>query len=336
MRLLIITQAIDEHDSILGFFVQWVAEFSKHATVTVVAQRVGKYTLPEEVVVHSLRKDKNHRTPVQIFRFWLKIWQERNKYDAVFVHMIPWWVVLGAPAWKLCRKPMYLWYLHHSRSLVLKLALKLVRNVFAATDIDNGAKGPNMVCTGHAIDTEVFVPPMHEERQPLIISVGRVSPAKNFGSVLEVFATLPSNYRLRIAGAPYTDTDATELDRLNRQIHDLNLVERVDIAPANRPELITLLQSATLFIHTATTGLDKAVLEAMACGCPVVSTFGAVQQYLPPELCTKPDNLLETIERFLLFTKEEQQKLSNTLRTTVVEKHSLQRTIQTIVEYMES
>ena len=40
MKLLIITQAIDENNPVMGFFVRWVEEFSKHCEkITVICSQ---------------------------------------------------------------------------------------------------------------------------------------------------------------------------------------------------------------------------------------------------------------------------------------------------------
>ncbi|HLD63513.1 MAG TPA: hypothetical protein VI913_01320, partial [Candidatus Peribacteraceae bacterium] len=126
MRLLIVTQAIDLNDPVLGFFHRWVEEFAKHCDhVHVIAQREGVHLLAGKVTVHSLGKEKRVSKLGQIFRFWKLIWTLRDKYDVVFVHMIPWWMVLGAPMWMFLRKRRYLWYEHRQVTLKLRKAIWL-------------------------------------------------------------------------------------------------------------------------------------------------------------------------------------------------------------------
>ena len=55
MRLLILTQKVDQNDDILGFFHGWIREFSKNfETITVISLGVGEYNLPANVRVLSL------------------------------------------------------------------------------------------------------------------------------------------------------------------------------------------------------------------------------------------------------------------------------------------
>jgi len=57
LKLLIITQKLDERDSVLGFFVGWVRELAKHfPQIIVVCLEKGEYDLPANVRGLSLGK----------------------------------------------------------------------------------------------------------------------------------------------------------------------------------------------------------------------------------------------------------------------------------------
>ena len=64
-KLLIITQKVDAQDDLLGFFVDWIAEFARRfEEVHVVALEVGTHSLPGNVTVYSLGKDSG-KTKIQ-------------------------------------------------------------------------------------------------------------------------------------------------------------------------------------------------------------------------------------------------------------------------------
>ena len=70
MKLLIITQKIDQNDDILGFFHRWVEEFAKNTEkVVVIAQFVGQYNLPENIEVFSMGKEMGFSKIRQLFNF---------------------------------------------------------------------------------------------------------------------------------------------------------------------------------------------------------------------------------------------------------------------------
>ena len=119
MRILICTQIMDRKDSALGFFQKWVASLAPHFEhVEVICLKEGEHFMPSNVHVSSLGKEKLFQdtlaknstqtrfgTFLQRIRysinFYKIIWQERNNYDAVFVHMNQEYVLLGGLIWKL-------------------------------------------------------------------------------------------------------------------------------------------------------------------------------------------------------------------------------------------
>ena len=108
MRLLIITQKVDKNDPILGFFHRWIEEFAKHCeSVIVICLQKGEYNLPQNVKVLSLGKESKHSNIRYIVCFYMYLWQERNNYDSVFVHMNQEYVILGACFWKLWYKKVF-------------------------------------------------------------------------------------------------------------------------------------------------------------------------------------------------------------------------------------
>ena len=57
MRLLVLTQKVDQDDEILGFFHTWISLFSEHTdSVEVITLSEGRHDLPKNVHVHSMRK----------------------------------------------------------------------------------------------------------------------------------------------------------------------------------------------------------------------------------------------------------------------------------------
>ena len=88
MKLLIITQKVDMNDDLLGFFHDWIIEFSKHfEEVTFICLKKGEYDLPQNVKVLSLGKETNKCKLKYIYNFYknlyfIKICHEN--YTAIF------------------------------------------------------------------------------------------------------------------------------------------------------------------------------------------------------------------------------------------------------------
>src|SRR3989344_6197488 len=133
-RLLIVTQKLDQNDGVLGFFHEWVEHFAKHCqSVTVISLGVGSHTLPSNVRVFSLGKENRLGRLRYFFNFYKYIWQFRNTYDAVFVHMNPRYIILGWPVWRAFQKTIALWYAHGHVPFTLRMADYLTDIGFTST-----------------------------------------------------------------------------------------------------------------------------------------------------------------------------------------------------------
>jgi len=335
MKLLIITQKVDKSDPILGFFHRWIEELAKHCEkITVIGQSVGEYSLPAHVSVVSLGKEKGKSRIGQVLSFQFSVFSLRRDYDAVFVHMTPIWIVLGAPLWILLRKPIYLWYEARGTRWPLKISLWFVRKVFSASLSGMPIQTRKSVITGHGIDTTVFVPTQMARLQKMLVTAGRVTRSKRLERIFYLLHGISDEYALMVCGEPITEDDKVYAKELDDLLIRENLRPRVVIRPCTQVGVRSLLQVARVFLHASTTALDKAVLEAMACGCPVVSTNLAVHGVLPNELCATDENFAEKVQRVLDLSEVEQKQLGQQLREKVVQEHDIQRLIQTLITEM--
>jgi glycosyltransferase involved in cell wall biosynthesis len=325
MKLLIITQKADKTDPVLGFFHRWIEELALHCTeITVIAQKVGVHDLPKNVRVLSLGKEAGVGRFAQILRFWKLLITERSHYDRALVHMTPIWSVLGTPLWLLLRKPQYLWYESRGGRWPLTVALMFVRKVFSASPYGMPYPHPKQVITGHGIDTNVFHPGTQPREKGLLVSAGRITRAKRIGLMVECLAALPDSYHLVLAGTPITDEDKVEDEALRQSLHHRMLSGRVTLGALEPSALPPLLGRAETFLHASVTSLDKAVLEAMACGCFVVSSAKALAELLPPECTAHDHEMAQAVLALSALPPKEAQALRDRLRAIVVERHSLQ------------
>ncbi len=336
MKLLIITQKVDGNDPILGFFIRWIAEFASHyEKVTVIGQSVGTQNLPSNVQVLSLEKEKGRSRLQQVLRFLKLQWSLRREYDAVFVHMTPIWVVIGAPLWILLRKPRYLWYEARGGGVALKIAVEFAQKVFSASVYGMPLTTPKSVVVGHGIDTQRFLPGTEPREQHLFVSVGRLSPAKRLHVLFHHYLPFSKQYTWKIAGTVITERDKVYDQQIQNMIEEHKLQEKIIIEPIANNALPVLLQQANIFLHASNTGLDKAVLEAMACGCIVLTSGKAFQDVLP-NLCVADDSTFSgKLKDLLSLEPQKQESLRRELRTFVETQHSLPRLINQLVSRIE-
>lgn len=119
----------------------------------------------------------------------------------------------------------------------------------------------------------------------LIVAVGHISPRKGFQRVVlslpRVLEVVP-DLTLAIVGGPGAEADNSA--DLRALVGKLGLVDRVVFAGAEPPDRVALwLGAADLFVHASDfEGCPNVVIEAMACGRPVVATkVGDVEEMVP-------------------------------------------------------
>ena len=110
------------------------------------------------------------------------------------------------------------------------------------------------------------------EAPPYILCVAGRDPTKNVKSLIQAFAKLPKKiieeYQLVLAG------DLQQDRMLNETITQLGLEKKVVMTGIVSDErLVRLYQDAAVFVFPSLyEGFGLPVLEAMACGCPVISS----------------------------------------------------------------
>lgn len=303
MKLLIITQKIDMHDSVLGFFHRWIQEFAKQfSKITVIALGVGRYHLPENVRVFSLGKEKNVSQGTYILNFYTYIWRERKNYDAVFVHMNQEYVLLGGLLWKMFGKRIFLWRNHAKGNFLTSLAVFLSDKVFCTSSQSYTARFKKTQIMPAGIDTDFFKPDhAAQRRENSILFLGRISPVKK---VLEFIDWLYHEkkkgkfFQVTIAGSVLLKDVAYE-KKVREKVAECGLVDEVSfLGTVTQEEALKLYQSHEVYINFTPSGsFDKTILEAAACETSVI---------------VKNDNL-KMLER----------KKGKALRDFVVEHHSL-------------
>jgi len=305
MKLLIITQKVDINDDNLGFFHSWLKKLAEKVDIFVIANYVGKYDLPSNVKIFSLGKEKETGGLIKNLKYQWFLLKLLPRVDGVFFHMCPEYV-LGAHLWpKIFRKKTLLWYTHKSFNWKLNLAEKLTDKIFTASKESFRLPSKKVEITGHGIDLDKFKPAETKKdgSKFKIISVGRISPVKNYEIMINAGEILKSrnfNFEIRVAGAPILESDKIYFGKLKNLIKEKKLDDIVEfVGPIPNKYIAEFYQSGDLFINLSDTGsLDKAVLEAMACGLKILTSNEAFKYILPEENFTKnePKAVSEKIE----------------------------------------
>jgi glycogen(starch) synthase len=137
----------------------------------------------------------------------------------------------------------------------------------------------------NGVDPQSFFPgPPRPAAPPLkVVTAGRLTPQKGVDRLLEALAQLPP--RDRAASLLTVIGDGPHRGRLAEQARHLGVSERVRFTGwLSREEIRTQFQGSHLFaLLSRAEGMSNALLEAMACGLPVIATaaFGSTELVQP-------------------------------------------------------
>ena len=341
MKLLICTQVVDSQDPILGFFHRWIEEFAKHCEeVRVICLRAGTHSLPENVFIHSLGKEKGGGRLLYIWHFYKYAWSLRKKYDTVFVHMNPEYVVLMGLPWRLLGKKISLWYSHKSVTLWLRIATLLAQQIFSTTSHAMRIKSRKVSFVGHGIDLTRFDLLPIPSTPVRILYIGRVTPIKRIDLMLETFLEMVNRGHeifFDIVGDIGSDKDKYFQEKLFSMIPEVLKSRVIFYGSVPQQGIKQFLSRAHVFYNFSPSGgMDKAVLEAMACGVAPVVTNEAFKEMLNsyPDLYLDDQASIEKLagatEKAIELAKVEASR--NKLRTAIVSHASLESLVIKIMQ----
>lgn len=346
MRLLLFNLAVDAGDPVLGFTSVWINALARHcAQIDVLTMRAGRLALAENVRVFSVGREKGYseaRRALEFYRLLFGLLRQ-NRYDACFAHMQPLFAVMGWPLLRLFGVPVTLWYAHKSVTLRLRLAEKLVDHVVTASPESFRVASRKVIVVGHGIDTDMFSPD-HDSGDRLftVVSVSRIAPIKRLEVLIEAARLLKIDgfsFQLRIVGEAES---AAYLRDLRDQVERHSLSDCVEFAGALPYHGVpNVYRQADVMVNLSGTGsVDKAVLEAMACELPVITANQAFTSILrqrdllvPPDA---PNILAQRIKAFAAMPPDQRCAIGVQLRQIVVEQHSLERLVQTLVPILSN
>lgn len=118
------------------------------------------------------------------------------------------------------------------------------------------------------VDEPVTHPWFHDPGTPVMLSAGRLVPLKNYQSLLDAFSRVlrvrPA--RLIIIG------EGTDRSRLVSRAKELGITDSVDFAGFQANPYSFMKNARVFVLSSLQEGLPLVLIEALACGTPVVST----------------------------------------------------------------
>jgi glycosyltransferase involved in cell wall biosynthesis len=182
-----------------------------------------------------------------------------------------------------------LWYLHRSVTWRLRLASFLSDAVVTADKSSLKLSRSNIVEVGHGIMVSRFATKPDwstiKDRPWRILSVGRLSPIKDFETLIRAIAELRGRgvrIEARIVGRPVMASDHQYSRDLQELVTELNLVDVITFTGfVSYEDMPHQYQWADLIVGcTPPGGIDKVILEAMAAGCLVLTSNTVMKRHL--------------------------------------------------------
>ncbi|MCC6443330.1 MAG: glycosyltransferase family 4 protein [Armatimonadetes bacterium] len=339
MRVLLFNLATDADDSILGFTTRWIQSLARQVEfIHVVTMQSGRVAVPGNVRVYSLGKEKGWsevRRAAAFYRYLFDILHQ-DTIDICFSHMIPLFTIMAGPVLRAKRIPIVTWYAHRQVTPQLKLAHYFSTRIVTSAEASYRYKRDKVEVLGQGIDTGLFTPDgaMHDD-SPLLLSVGRLSPIKDPMTMVRAVHLLHqrgyNTVRMALVGGP-PEHDQSYADKVRHLVRELHLEECAQFVGALPFEKVAgwhRLAFAHVNASPTDHSIDKAALEAMACGKPSLSSTEAFRETMGIHADTllfrqgDADDLAVKIEALIKMPPAELHDMGCYLRGRIVQMHSL-------------
>ena len=339
MRVLMITQELDESSSVLRVAHDWAEAISLRVDELIIAAaRVGTFQLSDNVSVTPLRRTEG----VSAKRAAVALAAELGRrvstkgIDLVFAHMVPAYALMAVAFAKPVGVPVCLWYASHGLSNRLRIAHRIVDAVATASTDSYPLNGDKVAVLGHGIDASRYrAVDTTKSDPPVIFVASRITPMKQIHLAIEALGNSmlrdhPNTPTLEVAGTPFHDGDRDYLRRLHRRVRELGLTDRVRFVgavPGDKMPLALARAHMALSLREAPS-LDKNGLESLLAEVPIVSNNPSYKPVVGPfadDLYVEGDDAaaLATKISLLLDNAELRARIAASLRETVEADHGL-------------
>ncbi|MDP3645613.1 MAG: glycosyltransferase [bacterium] len=329
-RILIVTQAVDLDNPVLGFFHRWVEELAtRFDSIVVVCLFEGRHSLPPNVEVFSLGKEKKEAYKVQYTqRFLALVWGLRNHYDSVFVHMNQEYILVAGWLWNILGKRVYLWRNHYQPSALTGFTAFFCNKMFCTSRYSYIKKYSKTVIMPIGIDTEVFKP-VNVARKESVLSIGRIAPSKRVEVLIDAIGLLAKD-GVQLKAHIYGDAlpeDREYESGLQKRVQKAHIEHLIEFHSAVRNADTPALYSAhETFVNCSQSGMyDKTIFEAAACGMLSLASSEDYAQVVDPRLSFDgaAKNLALKLKEILALSTTEKEELQKKSRA-LAEKNNVQ------------
>ena len=268
----------------------------------------------------------------------------RKEFDIVFARVLTYHSLVPAIIAKIFfKKKLVVWIASEAHAIknkenrfyrpIIKISLKLADKIgafsedqFNVFEKHIGHINKNKVFyQNRDIDVAVFKPNGNVSDN-IILNVGRIIPIKGIKFLIKaiplVVEKIP-DIKLKVVGRIEDQNYYQEVKKL---ISELKVKDFVDfVGPVPHNTIVNYYKSSKIFVNTSrAVGVSSAIVEAMACGLPVVSTSKGSIPYLERYKYNGfkvKENPLSIAQKIILLLKDEslREKVSKASRRTILE-----------------
>jgi glycosyltransferase involved in cell wall biosynthesis len=344
LRVVFISQALDRDDPAVPHTARWVEALARKPSVdhtAVLALRTGRYDVPDNVDVYRFGRANRLATLGAFYRGVGRCLRRRP--DLFFVHQGGPYPLLLLPFRLVSRIPVVQWKAHGVITRAMAFYARRCDDlVFTATPASFPMEIPKVRVVGHGIDTHAF---RTEASAPVgdLIAACRIAPSKRVEQMVRAVAhtnsTFGTAYRLNLYG-PTLPGDEAYAAGIESLIDRLGARDTVTLHGAvTHEQLPKLFNGHRACLNFSSGSLDKSVLEAMACGLPLISTNESVAEIVTPTLAAllltdreRTDLQAAAIHGLLQRPDAELARVGEDLRAVVVAEHSIDRLFDRILD----
>jgi len=222
-----------------------------------------------------------------------------------------------------------MWKAHKSVTFSVKLATLLADKIFSVSKQSFRVKTKKANFIGHGIDTkDRFKKQSHRDKIENIIVVGRVSSTKNILLLVRVFVKLLEQFdflKLYIVGD--VENNSKYFEQVKSTIPDRVRKNVIFTGSIKFNTIVGIYKKMNLAVNLSDTGsLDKAIIEPMALGIPVITSNDTAHEIFK-HLDNKGVFLVSKEDLYNKFVDIVDNKYSidrTLLRDEVVKNHSLE------------
>lgn len=344
LRIVMICQAVDRDDPVLATAVRWLEALGSRSSVervTALALRAGRHDLPaERTEVRSFGRGSRPATLAAFYRELARAMRPRP--DLFFIYQGGAYPLLLLPIRLAGRIPVVQWKAHPVIDRAMAFYARYCDDlIFTSSPAAFPLDIDKVKVVGNGVDTRQFaIGDLDRDRD--LVALGRVMPSKRIGQMARAVAhanrVYGTAYRLDFYG-PVLDGSEDYAAGVEGLIAELGAGEWVRLrGPVVHEQLPALLNRYRASLNLSDTALDRAALEAMACGVPVLSSNVVFREAIPAELretLTVDHRSTEAqaaaIHALLSRPERELAELGRRVREFVVAEHSVERLFDRIL-----